>query len=282
MNGQAMRKALHNGERVYGTMVTAISPNWPNVVKAIGLDWAFIDTEHIAQDRAQLSWMCKLYAAVGVVPIVRIPSPDPYQAAMALDGGAQGVIAPYVETVEQVRALVGAVKLRPLKGDKLRGALSGERALEPDVSAFLQERNQGSVAIVNIESVAAMEALDEMLDVEGLDAVLIGPNDLSCNLGIPNQYYHPKFVDAVDTIISKARAKNIGAGIHMVYGDSTEGSHTGSAMTQEVRWAQMGANLIAHSIDVVAFRNGLRREFDEIKGALREGEGAPEMEAIEI
>ena len=278
MNGQAMRENLHNGGRVYGTMVTAISPNWPGVVQSIGLDWAFIDTEHVAQDRAQLSWMCKLYAAVDVAPIVRIPSPDPYRAAMVLDGGAQGVIAPYVETVEQVRQLVGAVKLRPLKGDKLHGALSGERALEPEVASFLAERNRGSVAIVNIESVAAMEALDDILDVEGLDAVLIGPNDMTCNLGIPNQYYHPKFVEMVDTVIQKARAKNVGAGIHMVYGDSDEGS----AFEQEVRWARLGANLITHSIDVVAFRNGLRREFDEIKRALNEGEAAPEMEAIEI
>ena len=239
MNGKEIRERLHSGAKVYGTMVTAVSPLWPSVAKAAGLDFAFIDTEHIAQDRAMLSWMCRLYAANDVAPIVRIPSPDPYQAAMVLDGGAQGVIAPYLERPEQIRDLVGAVKYRPLKGRKLYDALNGEVPLEPQLADYLTERNGGNVAIANIESVAAMEALDEILDVEGLDAVLIGPHDLSCNLGIPEQYTHPKYIDAVETIINKARAKGLGAGNHIAYANGME---------QEIKWAKMGANLIVHSV----------------------------------
>jgi 2-keto-3-deoxy-L-rhamnonate aldolase RhmA len=273
MNSKELREKLHEGQPVYGTMVVAFSPLWPGVMKAIGLDFAFIDTEHIAQNRAELAWMCRLYAETGVTPIVRIPSPDPYQAAMALDGGAQGVIAPYVEAPEQVRQLVGAVKYRPLKGAKLHRALSGETPLEPELSDYLSQRSAGNIAIVNIESIPAMEVLDEILAVEGLDAVLIGPHDLSCNMGIPEQYFHPRFVEAVDTIITKARAKNIGAGIHVAYPKGIE---------QEIRWAKMGANLIVHSMDIVAFRNGLRQEFDAIKAGLK-GEGEDgEMENINI
>ena len=259
MNGKEMREKLHRGERVYGTMVTAVSPMWPQAVKSIGLDFAFIDTEHIAQDRTQLSWMCRLYAEVGLVPVVRIPSPDPYQACMALDGGAQGVIAPYVESPDQVRQLVGAVKYRPVKGAKLYDALNGQAPLEPELQSYLEKRNANGVAIVNIESLPALEALDDILAVDGLDAVLIGPNDLSCSLGMPEAYFDPKFVETVDEIIQKARAVNIGAGIHIVYGN---------AMEQELRWARMGANLITHSIDISAFRSALRAEFDAIKTAL--------------
>lgn len=273
MNGKEMREKLHNGERVYGSMIVAFSPLWPGVVKAIGLDFAFLDTEHIAQNRAELSLMCRLYAESGVVPIVRIPSPDPYQAAMVLDGGAQGVIFPYVETPEQVRQLVGAVKYRPLKGVKLQRALTGQAPLEPELADYLSQRSVGNVAIANIESVAAIEALDDILAVEGLDAILIGPHDLSCNLGIPEQYFHPRFVEAVDTIITKARAKNIGAGIHVVYP---------KGMEQEIRWGKMGANLIVHSMDIVAFRNGLRQEFDAIKAALSGDKEDGEMENINL
>lgn len=273
MNGKELRERLHRGDRVYGTMIVAVSPRWPAVCKAIGLDFAFIDTEHIQQNRSQLSWMCQLYAATGVVPIVRIPNPDPYQAAMVLDGGAQGVIAPYVETPDQVRQIVGAVKYRPLKGQKLHQALIGQVPLEPELAEYLAERNAGNVAIVNIESVPALEALDEILAVDGLDGVLIGPHDLSCSLGIPEQYQHPRFIDAVDTIIQKARARQIGAGIHVVYAGGLE---------QEIRWARMGANLIVHSMDIAAFRGALRQDLDAIKAALQEVPAAGKMENINL
>lgn len=273
MNGQEMRNRLRSGQAVYGTMVLAFSPLWPGAIKGAGLDFAFIDTEHIAQSREDLSWMCRLYAASDVVPVVRIPSPDPYQACMVLDGGAQGIIAPYIETPEQVRQLVGAVKYRPLKGQKLQQALDGEAELEPELRTYLSDRNAGNALIVNIESVAAMEALDDILAIEELDAILIGPHDLSCSLGIPEQYFDDRFVAAVDEIIQKASTAGKGAGIHAVYANCIE---------QEIRWAGMGANLIVHSIDIAAMRAALRQDFDEIKTAIDGQASGAALENINI
>ena len=135
------------------------------------------------------------------------------------------------------------------------------------------ERVYGTMMIVNIESVAAIEALDDILAVPGLDAILIGPHDLSCNLGIPEQYTHPRYIEAVDTIITKARAKGLGAGNHIAYDNGME---------QEIRWAKMGANLIVHSMDIGAFRNGMRRDLDAIKAALNEGGAGQKLENINI
>ena len=104
MNPIELGAALRSGARVYGTLVISPAPSWPTQVKRLGLDFVFLDTEHISLDRHQLSWMCQTYSALGIAPLVRIPSPDPYQATMVLDGGAAGVVAPYVETVEQVKA----------------------------------------------------------------------------------------------------------------------------------------------------------------------------------
>ncbi|MEZ6128705.1 MAG: aldolase/citrate lyase family protein [Planctomycetaceae bacterium] len=87
--------------------------------------------------------------------------------------------------------------------------------------------------IINIESVPAISALDEILAVPDLDAVLIGPHDLSCNLGVPEQYDHPDFLDACETIFGKARSVGIGAGIHF-WGD----------VDQHVRFLDLGANLL--------------------------------------
>ena len=274
MNGKTMREKLHIGERVYGTMIVAESPRWPSAAAGAGIDFAFIDTEHPAHDREKMSWYCQLFEAHGVVPVVRIPSPSPYEASAALDGGARGVIAPYIETVEQVRAHVGAVKYSPHKGERLAKHMSGEEPLEPELKDYLLKRNENNIAIVNIESIPALEALDEMLDVEGLDAVLIGPNDLTTNLAIPNQYDHPRYIEAVDMVLTKARAKGIGFGNHIVYG--------GVGKEQEIRWAKMGANLIVHSIDIIAFRNGISQEIESIKAALSETGDEVALEDIHL
>jgi len=257
MNGRELSAALRSGKRVFGTCITAPSPRWPGVVKGLGLDFVFIDTEHVSQDREKLSWMCQAYRSLGIAPVVRIPEPEPFRACMAFDGGAEGVIAPYVETPEQVQALRGAAKMRPLKGQRLYDALAGKAALEPELAGYLAERNAGSVLIVNIESTPALAALDEILAVPGLDAVLIGPHDLTCSLGIPEQYGHPRFDEAVRMIIRKARARGVGAGIH--YWLSVE---------QEISWAREGMNLVIHSTDSVLFAQALRADLGRLKEAL--------------
>ncbi|KAA5540750.1 aldolase [Roseiconus nitratireducens] len=249
-------QALHESRHVFGTLVVSPSPRWPEAVRTCGLDFVFIDTEHVALGRSELSWMCQTYASMGLPPLVRIPSPDPYAATMVLDGGAAGVIAPYVESAEQVQALRGAVKFRPIKGAKLQGLLRGE-ASAPGLGNYLRQGATQRALIVNIESVPAIEALDEILAVPGLDAVLIGPHDLSCSLEIPEQYDHPDFLTACESIFSKARAAGVGAGIHF-WGD----------VAQQVRLVELGANLLIHSGDISLFQKHLRTELDAIKNAI--------------
>lgn len=255
---------LRGPGRIYGTLIVSPSPHWVPVVAGLGLDFVFIDTEHIPLDREKLAWMCQAYRAVGLPPIVRITSPDPYEACAVLDGGAAGIVAPYVETATQVRDLVGAVKKRPLKGAVLARHLGGA-ALDPAQAAYVDAGATKRTLIVNIESVPAVEALDEILAVEGLDGVLIGPHDLSSSLGVPERYDHPRFLAACDTIITKARARSLGAGIHVIY--------EANRVAHEERWARLGANFILHAADIILFAEGLRREVGELKARL--GEAAP-------
>lgn len=252
---------LRSPGRLYGTLIVSPSPHWVPVVAGLGLDFVFIDTEHIPLDREKLAWMCQAYRAVGLPPIVRITSPDPYQACAVLDGGAAGIVAPYVETAAQVRDLVGAVKKRPLKGTVLARHLGGA-PLDPALAAYVDAGAAARTLIVNIESVPAVEALDEILAVAGLDGVLIGPHDLSSSLGVPERYDHPRFLAACDTIITKARARSLGAGIHVIY-EANRVSH-------EARWARLGANIILHAADVILFAEGIRREVGELKARLGE------------
>lgn len=256
MNGHQLRKALHAGKRVYGTLVVSPSPRWPDVVQHSGLDFVFIDTEHTSLTSDQVSWMCQAYSRASLAPIVRIPSPDPNKAANVIDTGAVGVIAPYVETAAQVQQLRGAVRLRPLKG-RLRDKALGGTTLPPELDEYLNRRNDGHLLIINVESTPAIEALDEILSVPGIDGILIGPHDLSCSLGVPEQYDHPEFMEAVRTIFSKARANNIGAGIHFT-----------GAPEKQVEFLDAGANMIIHSADISLFARYLREDLRRIKDAI--------------
>lgn len=265
MTPQQLRADLRAGRPVYGTLIVSDSPRWPASVAQIGLDFVFLDTEHIALDRAPLSWMCQTYAALGLPPIVRIPSPDPFAATMALDAGAAGIVAPYVETVGQVNALRGAVKLRPIKGARLEAVLNGEASLEPALVTYQQTRAAENILVINIESRPALENLDALLAVDDVDAVLIGPHDLSCSLGVPENYAAPEFERAVRTIARRARARGVGAGIHSWLG-----------VAREVAWARDGMNFFIHSADIIAMKEKLSAEVRELRQAISKVENVSE------
>ncbi len=267
MTSLELAAALREGRRVYGTCITSTSPQWVPAIRGAGVDFVFIDTEHIPIGRETLGWMCQAYAGAGLPPIVRIPKPDPYLACMALDAGAAGILAPYVESIDEVQALRGAVKFRPLKGARLQRVLAGEETLDAETAAYLARHNAGKLMLINIESAPAMAALDELLAVPDLDGVVIGPHDLSINLGIAEQYTQPRFTEAVTEILGKARARGIAAGYHFGFGLDTA-----------IAWAGLGANLVIHSTDLMLVRDTLRHDLARFREALGE-DAQPDPEA---
>jgi 2-keto-3-deoxy-L-rhamnonate aldolase RhmA len=259
MDAREFLDRLKKGERLYGTAVLSPSPLWPLAVRRAGLDFVFIDTEHTPFDRTVLAQMCLAYKGCGLPPLVRIPSADPQEARKVLDGGASGVLAPYIESPEQVRELVGATKLRPLKGERLREALQKQDSLTPELKDYLRDWNEENFLMINIESVPAMERLDRILAEPGLDGVIIGPHDLSISLGLPEQYRDSRFEDAVGQIISRAREKGLSVGIHL----SQEAE-------LQIKWAKAGANIIMHSSDIALFQQRLKEDIAAIRCALRD------------
>ena len=253
---------LRSTPPIFGTLITSPSPRWPDAVGKCGLDFVFLDTEHIALDRQQLSWMCQTYQRMNLPPLVRIPAPDPYAATVALDGGAAGVVAPYIETVEQVQALRGAVKLRPLKGERMQAILAGERP-DPKLQDYLGRIGRTKALVVNIESIPGIQNLDAILQVPDLDAILIGPHDLSVSLGIPEEYRHPRFRAAVKDIVRRARAAGVGAGIHF---------WTDLALGRE--FLKAGMSFMVHASDVQLFTEGIQREVGKLRGKKRSVQAA--------
>lgn len=263
MTSQELRFALRSGQSVFGTLIASDSPDWLDHVARIGLDFVFIDTEHIALDRKALAWMCHGYAALGLPPIVRILSPDVHLARMALDAGAAGIMAPYVETVEQVKALVGAVKLWPLKGERLEAALSDRSTLEPPLAEFLDRHAGRRILTINVESRPALERIDALASVEGLDGILVGPHDLSINLGVPEDYESAVFDQAVRTILRSARQHGIAAGTFSMLG-----------MERVRQWAEDGLNFIVHGADCAAMRDAIGADIRAMREMMGQHTGA--------
>jgi 4-hydroxy-2-oxoheptanedioate aldolase len=234
------------------------------------LDFVFLDTEHITQDRVTLSWMCRTYRALGVVPVVRIPNADPYLACQLLDGGACGIVSAYTETPEEVRALAGATKYRPLKGARLERILNNPESVEPAMQAYMDERCADNILIANIESIPAMDNIDAILAIPGLDGVLVGPHDMTCNIGVPEQYQHPEFERVIAELIEKARAANVGVGAHFFW----------DTIDQEIAWAKSGANLLLHSGDISLFSRALSADLGTLRNALGDATGEARGEEI--
>ena len=253
---KTLLKKIRAGKTVYGTCIASTAPTWPSIALRAGLDFVFLDTEHIPLERMEISRMCQTFRAMGIAPIVRIPSPDPYRACQMMDAGAEGVVAPYLENPRQIRDLIGALKFRPLKGELLEKALDNPDKMENSLKKYLEKWNEGNVCIANIESVVALERLDALLSAKGLDAVFIGPHDLSISMGLPEQYDHPLFEQAVKKIIQVSKKYNLAVGIH--FSESPE---------RQIRWIKEGINLVIHSSDLKLFSQRLQYDMNLIKSA---------------
>jgi len=253
---QNLLQKLNDGKIIYGTCIVSTAPIWSKSLSPSLLDFVFLDTEHIPMDRNELTMLCQVYEANGFSTVVRIPYPDPYLACMAKDAGATGVLAPYVEDVGQIKQMVGATKYRPLKGERLNRVFNGTESLEPELISYLEKYNEGSMCLINVESVAAVEKLSSLLDVSGLDAVIIGPHDLSVNMGLPEQYDHPEFEKLVGKIIHQTREKGIAAGIHFPGNPD-----------RQIKWIKEGVNIVLHSSDMGLFNQKLNEDITKIKEA---------------
>jgi len=254
MNGEQLKAKTRAGGIVYGTMLSAArNPRWATTIAGLGLDYVIVDSEHAPRGRTEIADLLAGLRSVDVVPIVRVPIPSSHYITMALDAGAQGILAPYCETPDEVREVVGATKWRPLKGEFVRRVVEQGEFPSDASREYLERRNQHSVCIVGIESVPAMEALEDIVAIEGIDAIFVGPNDLSISLGVPDQYDHPEYEAALRTIIATCQDRNVPVLIH----------HQTPDLTQ--KWLREGARFVLHCTETRAVHNAFREEFGAIR-----------------
>ena len=194
-------KALAEGRLQLGTSFAQIpSPEIARILAAAGFDWAFIDTEHGWFGIETVREVCQASVHAGLCPIVRVVSVEYGLVARALDSGAQGVMFPRVESPELLATAVSWTKFPPVgvRGCGLNAAhINYAKATLPQV---IEHANANTMVVLQIETRRAVEARDELLAVRGIDAVMVGPVDLSISLGVPGDFQHPKMVEAMEQI----------------------------------------------------------------------------------
>ena len=193
-----LRTRVVAGEVTLGTFIGMGSPVVAEVCAATGFDWLLLDLEHGTGGEEQVRSIVPVAAAYGVPTIVRVESDARIRVGRVLDAGAAGVMFPRLDSAEQVRAAVRRLRYPPL-GD--RGVATYNRACRFGLDPGALDRADDEVlGIIQIESVRAVAAAEEIAAVDGVDVLFVGPRDLSHDLGVPGQVTAPIFLDALEKV----------------------------------------------------------------------------------
>ncbi|MBL8293646.1 MAG: aldolase [Bryobacterales bacterium] len=213
MRPNPVKLALKQGKVQLGTNFGQLrSQEVLKMLAAAGFNWAFIDTEHGGFDLETIQDVCRIAAYVNFVPIVRVADLQYSLIARALDCGAGGVIFPRVESVELLEKAVSWTKFPPV-GVRGFGLSPFHFDHEPvTMPQMIEHVNEHSMVVLQIETKKAVEMREELLAVPGIDAVMIGPADLSISLGVPGQFQHPVVVEAMEAIRDTCERRGIAPG----------------------------------------------------------------------
>ncbi len=214
----SFRERLRRGDLLIGPMVCLGSPEVVEILCGAGFDWLFLEAEHAPASPQGLKNM--MIAARDVPCVVRLPNHDEIWVKRALDMGAAGVIVPQVNTAEQARAIVRYAKYAP-EGQRGVG-VSRAHGYGYAVADYIARANQDTAVIVQAEHIDAVRNIDAITDVPGIDAVLIGPYDLSASMGKMGQVNDAEVVAAIDTVARTARRKNLRLGFFGVSVDAVK------------------------------------------------------------
>lgn len=229
-----VREKLAKQEKVFGTTVGSL--NWSGIIQVFKnevLDFLIFDFEHgrlTAESSEEMLRMCNV---LGIPAIARVQEIGYMYMSKIFDMGADGILVPRVETVEQVKTVFESIRFPPI-GKKGCGGFS---LLHGGISS-VEEFNQKKIVLLQIESPLGIENLEEILKVGKIDGIIIGPNDMSIAMGIPWEFDNPKLLNGIETVMNICKKHSLSCGI---YCDNEE----------EVRaWRKKGMNIIWASGDL--------------------------------
>jgi 2-dehydro-3-deoxyglucarate aldolase/4-hydroxy-2-oxoheptanedioate aldolase len=210
-----VKQALKAGKLQLGMNFGQLrSPEIPRLLAAAGFHWAFIDTEHGGFDLETVQDICRAAQMAGLCPVVRVVDLNYGLVARALDCGAQGIILPRMEDPKLLETALSWTKFPPegVRGYGLQPSQTDYSGLS--FNEVIEHVNANTLTVLQIESRRAVEAREEILSVPGIDAVMIGPADLSISLGVPGDFQHPKMVEAMESVRDTCESRGIAPGAH--------------------------------------------------------------------
>ena len=249
-----LRKRVLAGECVYGTMIRqARDPGAPSIFAAAGYDFVFIDMEHGNYNMETVADLIRGAKSAGMATIIRVPRLETFFISRVLDAGAEGIMVPMTSTKEQAEEIVRYSKYTPL-GQRGFGNQTGQTDYRPlKTLDFMKEANEHTLIVAQIETREAIENVDSILSVEGIDVGLIGPNDLSISLGIPDQMGSEILTKAIDKVVETAKKKGKATGIHIGNIEAIK------------KWRAKGMTVLAYSTDIGFMYNASKSSLEEMK-----------------
>lgn len=242
-----VKERLTAGETVFGQMVMELfSPGVAQMMDRCGLEFAIFDMEHGRCDLTLAAQMIDSCRGTNIAPMVRVPDLNSAPLSRVLDLGAVGVMIPRVETGVQMQNIVAQLKYAP---DGRRGvalSLSHDRfrAADPD---YFAKANRETMIIALLETATAFENLDEILSVPGVDVGWMGHYDLTVSMGIPAQFNHPRFLDAMDRLVDRCNHYGVAPGFLPATAEDAS------------FWIQKGFRMISLGSDIGVYVNALEK-----------------------
>ncbi|CAM1507200.1 Fc.00g068410.m01.CDS01 [Cosmosporella sp. VM-42] len=223
-----LKTALSQGRKAYGAWQMMPGANMSRVLARSGVDWVLVDCEHGNLDDEAMHDAVPAIAALGVSPIVRLPDMQGWMVKRALDSGAHGppeIVVPLLRTVEEARQLVQSAKFPPLGKRGFGSPIAPERfSPVPSFTEYLQQANDALLTIVQIETKEALDSVDEIAAVEGIDALFIGPFDLGNNIGHPiiNGVMAQELKTTLSKVLDASRKAGKKCGIYCTGGEQAK------------------------------------------------------------
>jgi 2-dehydro-3-deoxyglucarate aldolase len=251
-----LKTALQDNQVTIGSWLSIPSPVVAEIVAQAGFPWLVVDMEHSVIDLECMQSMFMAMELNKCIPLVRLSGKDPTQAKRVLDAGAYGIIAPMVNTSGEAEMMVHSVKYPPL--GKRGVGLARAQSYGMKFNDYMEHFNNHSIVICQIEHKDAVENIDAILSVNGIDGIIIGPYDLSCSYGIPGEFENPIIIEAEQRVMDAANRNGIPAGIHVVH------PNTDSLLAK----VKEGFKFIAYGVDMLFLATQSERGMNDIKRIL--------------
>ena len=252
MRTNELKRKLAAGQTVVGSFMYVPSAKLTEIVGMCGFDFVVIDMEHGPIDTVVAEDMVRAAELMGVTPLLRVTHNTPHLILRALDIGSQGIHVPEINTVEDVKLAASSMKYGPVGRRGLAGTRAADYGLRQPLSEYAAAANRETLCVAHIESQQAVQNLDQLLRVPGIDIYYLGPEDISNSVGIPGQSRDPRVVSLVEEGIRKIVAAGNVAGC------------IAAEVSVARRYVELGARYIAsHAIRFMA--NGSRQFINEVR-----------------